>query len=101
MEIGAVIEDRAADRDADRAAEVAHHIEQSARIFEPFRRQAAEAEIDAGGDREHLGKAAQNLRQEELRRAPVMGDEAEAPHRETEGREASHHEPARVEFARQ
>src|SRR5271165_5634844 len=43
----------------------------------------------------------QDLRQEELRRAPVMGDEAEAPHRETKGRKPSHHEPARVEFARQ
>ena len=101
MEIGAVVEDRAADRDADRAAEVAHHVEQAARIFEPFRRQAAEAEIDARRHRKHLGKAAQDLRQEEFRRAPFMGDEAETPHRQAEGREADHHEPARVESFRE
>ena len=60
MEIGAVVDDRAADRDADRAAEVAHHVEQSAGVFQPLRRQAAEAEVDARRHREDLRKAAQH-----------------------------------------
>jgi hypothetical protein len=38
MEVSAVVEDGAADRDADGAAKVAHHIEQAARIFEPLGR---------------------------------------------------------------
>src|SRR6266513_2256574 len=98
MEICSVIKERAAHRDADGPAEVAHHIEQPAGIFEPFRRQAAESEVVAGRDSKDLGKATEHLRQEELRGTPVMGYETEAPHGQTKGCQAEHHEPARVEF---
>src|SRR6202020_1543261 len=46
-------------------------------------------------------KAAQNLRDEQLHAAPVAGDETEAPHRDAEAGEPEHHQPARIELARQ
>ena len=101
VEIGLGVEDCAAHRDADRAAEIAHHVKQPACIFEPFRRQAAEAEVDRGRHREDLREAAQYLRNQEFSRAPIAGDVAEGPHRQTERGEAEHHQPAYVEFARQ
>ena len=73
MQVRPVVEDGAADRDADRAAEVAHHVEQPAGVFQPFGRQAAEAEVDARRDGEDLGEAAQDLRQEQFGRRPSHG----------------------------
>ena len=73
MQIGAVVEDRAADRDADRAAQVAHHVEQAARVFEPLRRQAAETEGDRRRDREDLREAAQHLRDQQFGPRPNHG----------------------------
>ena len=71
MEVGAVVEDRAANGDADGAAEIAHRVEQAAGIFQPLRRQAAEAEIDARRHREDLRKATKDLRQKQLVRRPT------------------------------
>ena len=64
FEMARIQTDRAADGDTDSAAEVAHHIEQAAGIFQPLGRKAAEAEIDAGRNGEHLREATKDLRPE-------------------------------------
>ena len=73
MQVGAVVEERAADRDPDRTTEIAHHVEEAARIFEPLRRQAAEAEVNRRRHREDLRKAAQQLRDQQFGRHPSHG----------------------------
>ena len=84
MEIGLVVENGAAHRDADCAAEIAHHVEKAARVFKALRRQAAEAEIYCGRHCEGLREAAQDLRDQQLAAAPVAGDVAVGPHRRLE-----------------
>ena len=84
-----------------RAAEIAHHVEEAARIFEALRRQAAEAQGDRRGDRKHLREAAQELRHQQLAAAPLAGDVAEGPHRPAEEREPEQHQPARIEPLRE
>ena len=69
--------------------------------FSLFGGEAAEAEVDGERNCENLGETPQHLRDEELVRTSVMGNEAVAPHCRAEGREAQHHEPARVELAGQ
>ncbi len=78
MGIGLVVEDCAAYRDADRAAQVAHHVEQAAGIFEPLRPQAAKPEHHRGRHDEHLRKAAQHLGQDQFGAAPCVRHIAES-----------------------
>src|SRR6516162_414571 len=101
MEIGPGVEDRSAQRDADRTAKIAHHVKEAAGVFEALRRQAAKAQSHRWGYCEDLREPAQYLRQQKLVAAPIMGNEAKAPHREAEQGKTQHHQPTRVEFARQ
>ena len=101
MQVGLVVDDRGAHSDPDRAAEVAHHVEQAGGVFQPLRRQAAKTQSDTRRHREDLREAAQHLRDQQLVRAPVMRDEAIAPHRHGETGQAEHHQPAWIELARQ
>ena len=59
-------QDRAAHGDADGTAEIAHHVEQAACVFEALRRQAAEAQSHRRGYCENLREPAQDLRQQKL-----------------------------------
>jgi hypothetical protein len=77
MQVDAVVEDGAAYGYADRTAEVAHHVEQPAGVFEPLGRQAAETEGYGRRHREDLREAAEYLRDQQLIGTPIMGDEAE------------------------
>src|SRR5882724_11791606 len=61
VKVGPVVDDRRAGRDPDGAAEVAHHVEQAAGVFQPRGRQAAKAESDGWRYREDLGESAQEL----------------------------------------
>ena len=76
MEICPRIDNRSRYRDADRAAQIAHHVEKAAGIFQPIRRQAGEPKINSRRDRKHLRQAAKDLRDQELVGAPIMGNEA-------------------------
>ena len=96
MEIRAVIHNRAANGDAYGAAEISHHIEQPAGIFQAIGRETAQPEMHRGRDRENLGKSAQNLRKQQFACAPFMREESEIPHRQTKARHAKHHQPARI-----
>ena len=96
MEIGPVVEDGAADGDAHSTAEIAHHVEQAAGVFEPLRRQAAETQRNTGGDGEYLRKTAKNQGNHEFCRTPVMGDGDETPHGEAEAGKSEHHQPSQV-----
>src|SRR5215471_19896707 len=98
MEIGFGIDDGATQRNAYGAAEIAHHVEKPACIFESIRRQARESEIDCRRDGKDLRQAAKDLRDQELISTPVMSDESVAPHRQAEGGKSQHHQPANVEF---
>src|ERR1700719_1531373 len=99
MQVSLVVEDGAAHRNADGAAEVAHHVEETARIFEPLGRQTAETEVHRRRHSEYLWQAAQHLWDPQLVRTPIMGDEAERPHGCSETREAEDHQPAGVDLA--
>jgi hypothetical protein len=46
LKIRAVVQDHAADSDANRTTEIPHHVEEAARVLQTLRRQTAEAEVD-------------------------------------------------------
>src|SRR5262249_17686624 len=98
MEVRSSVEDCAADGNADGAAEIPHHVEKSACVFQPLRWQAGEAEVHGWRNRENLWQTSQDLRDQELIRAPVVSNEAVTPHCQPEGRQPEHHQPADVEL---
>ena len=57
-----------------------------------------ESEINGGRDHKDLRQTAQDLRDQELIGAPIVGDEAVAPHRYAKGRQPQHHQPADVKL---
>jgi hypothetical protein len=95
MEVCFDIDNRAAYGDADGSAE--HHVEEPAGVFQPFRRQAGEAKIDGWRNRKDLWQTAKDLGDQELVRAPVVGNKAVTPHSNAERRKTEHHQPANVE----
>ena len=101
MQVGPVVQDRGAGRDADRAAEVAHQVEQARGELQALGRERAEPERDRRRDRELLREAAQRLGQQQLAPAPVVGDRREEPHAEGEAGKAEHHQPAQIDPPRE
>ena len=97
MQIGAIVQDGGADRDADGAAEVTHQVEQAGCQPEPFHGQSAQRERDDRRHRELLSHAAQRLRQHQFGAAPVVSDRRELPHRQREASQPEHHQPTQVD----
>src|SRR6266436_5510051 len=67
--------------------QVAHHVEQSARVFEPVRWQTAQTEMHGWSYRKHLRETTQDLRQKKLCATPVVCDEAEDQQGKTKERQ--------------
>lgn len=99
VEVRSCVRDCPAHGDADGAAEIPHHVEQTACVFQPLRRQAAKTEVDSGGDSEDLRQTSQDLRHKKLIPSPVVCNVAETPHRQAEASQPRHHQPARVDLA--
>ncbi len=73
VQVGAVVEQRAAYGDADGAAEVAHQVEQARGQPQSLRREAAQCQRHRRCHRELLREAAQRLWQQQFAPAPVVG----------------------------
>ena len=74
MQVGAVVEDGGADRDADGAAQVAHQVEQArGQLAAAPARSAAQRQRHDRRHGELLADAAQGLRQQQLVRRPSRG----------------------------
>ncbi len=94
MQIGAIVEDRATHGDADSASEIAHQVEQAGCQLQAFGCEAAQGQGHRRRHREQLREAAEGLWQEQLLRAPIMGDRREVPHAQRETRQTGHQQPA-------
>ena len=101
VQVRAIVENRAADRDADRTPEIAHQVEQPGGELQSLRRQAAERQGDDRRQRELLAEAAQRLRQQQLPPTPLVSDGDERPHAQGEAEEAEHHQPPQVDASGQ
>ena len=75
MKIGAIVENRAAGGDADRAAEIAHQVEQAGCQFQSIGRQAAQVKVTVGAHREPSGQDRGKPRgSSQFAPAPIMSD---------------------------
>src|ERR1700733_6866763 len=97
VDIRAVIQNRAADGDADRATQIAHQVEQSGGEFEPLGRETTQRQRDNRRDRELLTKTAQRLRKQQLMPPPFMRNGSEGPHTQREAAKPKHHEPTQID----